>query len=157
MNTADQLLHKADTFLHKSPIETGDDWAVYTIISDLRNRIEYQNARVTRSRLFADYVIDLFSFSRERKSKKREELFKYNEQLIQKALDVTHGVPADVSLKTESHNLIREMCRFLSKQTLRVNMLNGKLYLVSLHSDHRPLTVYEEIMYLFFDVIPREW
>jgi hypothetical protein len=157
MVTVEELLHKADTFLHSSPVDTGDEWAAYSVITDLRNRIEHENARVTQSRLFTNYVIDLFSFSGERKSKKREELFKYNEQLIQKALDVTHGVPADVSLRTESHSLIREMCNFLSKQTLRVAMINDKLYLVSLYSDRRPLTAYEEIMYLFFDVIPRKW
>jgi hypothetical protein len=157
MDTADQLLHKADTFLHQSPVDTVEAWKAFNAILDLRNRIEYEKERVTQSRLFADFVISLFSFSRKRRSKDREDRFKYNSQLIQKALDVTREVHAGISLKIESHNLIREMCDFLEEQTLRVEFIEGELYLVTVYSNRRTLTVYEEFMYTFFDIIPRKW
>jgi hypothetical protein len=157
MDTADQLLHKADTFLHQSPVDTVEAWKAFNAILDLRNRIEYEKERVTQSRLFADFVISLFSFSRKRRSKDREDRFKYNNQLIQKALDVTREVHAGISLKIESHNLIREMCDFLEEQTLRVEFIEGELYLVTVYSNRRTLTVYEEFMYTFFDIIPRKW
>lgn len=160
MSNASEILRKADAFLHDSigaPINTKPGWLAYCTVLDLRNRIEYEKLRVTHSRLFADFVINLFSFSKKRKSSEREKRFEYNKELINKSLEVRSMPSDDVAFKKKSDDLITELCSFLERQTIKVEMIDGQLYLVTVFSNRRSLTTYEEIMYLFFDIVPREW